>query len=193
VEIKKYQYENGLLKKSADYSSGKKLTDSTLYDYDLQKRVVKELSISYPDDNILAYFRPNSTDIDRDQQKQTKIVTCTKSCSYTKDQRICTYSDSSGIKSTDKATFRDGLIIKSIAHDSKGKFLKQELYKYNSNNQLIEYSVNDTGIGFYGEEFDMIIANRFKYEYDNDGFLIGEYHYNKEELIQKYYYKRIKK
>lgn len=193
VEIKKYQYENGLLKKSADYSSGKKLTDSTLYDYDLQKRVVKELSISYPDDNILAYFRPNSTDIDVDQQKQTKIVTYTKSCSYTKDQRICTYSDSSGIKSTDKATFRDGLIIKSIAHDSTGKFLKQELYKYNSNNQLIEYSVNDTGIGFYGEEFDMIIANRFKYEYDNDGFLIGEYHYNKEELIQKYYYKRIKK
>lgn len=193
VMIKKYQYQNGLLKRSDDYSSGTKLTYSILYDYDLQKRVIKERSMSYPDDNILAYFKPNSTDIDSNHQKPIKMETYTKLCSYTKNLRICTYSDSSGIKTRDTTIFRNGLIAKSIAYILKGRSLKQELYKYNSSKQLIEYSVNDTGIGFYGEEFDMIIANRFKYEYDNDGFLICEYHYDKDKLLQKYYYKRIKK
>ncbi|MDX6181708.1 hypothetical protein SGQ44_05790 [Flavobacterium sp. Fl-77] len=193
VMLTKYQYQNGLLKRSDDYSSDKKLTYSILYDYDLQKRVLKEISMSYPEDNILAYFKPNSTDIDSDHQKQTKIETYTKLYSYTKNLRICTYSDSSGIKSRDTTIFRNGLIAKSITYNSKGKFLKQELYKYNTDNQLIEYSVNNTGIGFNGEELDMITANRFKYEYDNDGFLICVYCYDKEELLQKYYYKRIKK
>jgi hypothetical protein len=193
VMITKYQYDNGLLKKSGNYTSGKKLTYSTLYDYDSQNRVVKELSTSYPDDNTLAYFKPNSTDIDSNHQKQIKTETYTKFCSYTKNLRICTYSDSSGIKSRDTTIVRNGLIVKSIAYNLKGRFLKQELYKYNNNKQLIEYSVNDTGIGFYGEEFDMITANRFKYEYDNDGFIICEYHYDKNKLLQKYYYKRKKK
>ena len=192
MSIKKYQYDKGLLKRIDDYSFGDKLDYSTLYDYDNQKRVIKELSISYPDENTLVYFKPNSTEIDWSRQKQIKIETYTKSCKYVKDLRICTYSDSSGIKSSDTSVFKNGLIVRSIAFDSKGKFLNERKYKYN-NQQLIEYSINDSGIGYYGRGFDMIAANRFKYEYDNDGLLIAEYHYDGDKLLQKYYYKRIKK
>jgi len=45
MTIKKYQYDNGLLKRIDDYSFGEKLDYSTLYDYDNQKRVIKELSV----------------------------------------------------------------------------------------------------------------------------------------------------
>jgi len=190
--IKKYQYDNGLLKRIDDYSFGEKLDNSTLYDYDNQKRVIKELSISYPDENTLVYFKTNSAEIDWSRQKQTKIEIYTKSYRYIKDLRICTYSDSSGIKSSDTSVFKNGLIIRSITFDSKGKFLNEKRYKFN-NQQLIEYTINDLGIGYYGYGFDMIAANRFKYEYDNDGLLIAEYHYANDKLIQKFYYKRIKK
>jgi hypothetical protein len=190
--IKKYQYDNGLLIRIDEYSFGDKLDYTTLYDYDNQKRAIKELSISYPDENTLVYFKPNSTEIDWSRQKQTKIEAYTKSCHYIKDLRICIYSDSSGIKSSDTSIFKNGLIVRSIAFDSKSKFLKERKYNYN-NQQLIEYTINDSGIGHYGGGLDMIAANRFKYEYDNDGLLIAEYHYDGDRLLQKYYYKRIKR
>lgn len=190
--IKKYQYENGLLKRIDEYSFGDKLDYSTLYDYDNQKRIIKELNISYPDENTLVYFKPNSTEIDWSRQKQTKIETYTKNCHYIKDLRICTYSDSSGIRSSDTSFFENGLIIRSIAFDSKGKFLNERRHKYN-NQLLIDYLIDDSGIGNYGGEFDMLAANRFRYEYDMEGFLIAEYDYERDKLLQKFYYKRIKK
>lgn len=190
--IKKYQYESGLLKRIDEYSFGDKLDYSTLYDYDSQKRIIKELNISYPDENTLVYFKPNSTEIDWNKQKQTKIGITTKTYDYTKDLRICTYSDSAGIRSFDTSFYKNRLVTRSVTYDSKGKLLNVRNYKYN-NQELVNYSIDDSGIGYYGGEFDMIAANRFRYEYDKEGYLIAEYNFENDKLLQKFYYKRTKK
>jgi hypothetical protein len=179
--IVKYEYENGLLKQINKFSHGNKPVSSINYKYDSKKRLISELSISYPE----TYYSLQSKEIDLKDKKETKLESLTKSYKYLKDKRICSYTYSSELNYVDTSTIKNGLFVKTISFDSVGHAQCEYNYKY-SNNLLIEYSVA-------GCEIDMIpAADRFVYAYDKDGFLIYEYYYNNDQLLQKDYYIRIK-
>jgi hypothetical protein len=185
IRTTNYKYENGLLKQTNTYSRKNKLESSILYDYDSQKRLIKELNISYPDKTSLIYHNLNEYEIDWNNPERAKLKTYTTTYEYLNNIRISTYSDSSGLISSDTSTINDDLVERTITYDSKGKFLCENNFKY-INKQLIEYSV-------IGCEMDILIpANRFVYEYDKDGVVTSEYYYDKEKLLQKVYYIRIK-
>jgi hypothetical protein len=182
LNITKYQYENGLLKRTDVFSNKNELEFSKIIEYDSNKRIIKVSDIDYTKKDT-KFFNPksNNFDIMKNDKKNVNI----QECKYLKNLKICSYSDSSGLLGTDTAIINNDLVLKSISYNSKGQLQCISTYKYDNNN-LIEYSVK-------GCELDMFPpANRFVYEYDNDGFLISINYYDENKLLQKNYYKRIK-
>ncbi len=193
VFSKKYFYQNEKISRIEHYDFGTDLITKEFFKYDYQGRVIKHLTINFPNPHVLVYFKHNSLEIDWNHPKQTSIDTKTKICSYSKNMRITKYYDSTELLTIDSTFFNNDLVIKSCLHNAKGDILTQEFYQYDLINNLIEYKRIGTSQSIYDTPSDEMNGESVKYKYDTNGFLTSKEYYENGKVYYKQNYTYVRK
>lgn len=187
VEIKNYEYSNGQLKQIETLEFGTVVRNKQLFKYDKMGNEIEEQMTIYPAKNVIAYFEPNSAEIDNNQSERFQLVS--KTCVYEKGHKDCIYYDSNGITAKESiALDSKNRVLKSEILDVNGTLIEQKKYIYNSFDKYKTFESFSNGKSPYGWQVDYIESIKVVYFYDKNEILTTEKHYSESKLFAVIHY-----
>ncbi len=187
-EIKYIQGPYGIVSYKYFANPGNELLTDISYTYNPDGSLKREDIKTYPRSNAQGYLKPNGSS-GNNQSAPTSVYGRYKEFAYEPNLTTIYFYVNGKLTGTENIVrTTDGRITIRVLKNNKGKIIGRASCNYNTQGQLMEQLVNDTGEDCFGTGHPVIFDSEV-YSYNEKGRMVAKVAYYKGKLVHQLAYR----